>query len=91
MLKKSLKHIHDSLAQDSSLYIIGHFLAKSKLFPIKSNLHNLIFLNKYEFGKAYTVDEYFNWLKTTGFNDIKIEYEAFSDGTGIIHAVKGEL
>lgn len=50
--------------------------------------HNLIFLNLYEHGRAYTEGEYRSWLSGTGFSGIQVQYDVFSDGTGIITACR---
>lgn len=82
----TLKSIREVILPNGSIYILGHFLDDTRLFPHESVLHNLMFINLYEDGQAYTAKYYRSWLEAAGFGDIRIEYAVFSGGTGMISA-----
>ncbi len=83
---KALINIRKAMIPGGVIYILGHFLDNTRLFPPVSVAHNLLFLNQYEDGRANTEREYRCWLRTTGFEDIRVEYSVFSDGSGLIVA-----
>ncbi|MDY7035390.1 MAG: methyltransferase [Thermodesulfobacteriota bacterium] len=87
--QKALKNIHTAITPGGSIYIIGRFLDDTHLFPQVSVVHNLLFLNRFESGQAYTEKECRMWLESAGFENIEIEFTAFSDGAGLITARKG--
>ncbi len=86
--KQALKNIGSVIASGGAVYIIGRFLDDSYLYPEISVAHNLIFLNLYNEGRAHTGQEYHEWLSSAGFIKIDIQYDAFSDGSGLITAYK---
>jgi hypothetical protein len=83
---KTLKSLREALLPDGMIYILGHFLDDTRLFPHESVLHNLMFINLYEEGQAYTAKNYRSWLEKANFGDIRIEYAVFSGGMGMISA-----
>lgn len=86
--EKAIKHIGKALVPGAMISIVGHFLDDTRLFPLESVAHNLLFLNVYEDGRAYTESEYRQWLGSAGFEDIRVEHSVFSEGAGLITARK---
>lgn len=86
--EKAMKHIGKALVPGAMISIIGHFLDDTRLFPLESVAHNLLFLNIYEDGRAHTESEYRQWLKSAGFENIRVEHSVFSEGAGLITARK---
>lgn len=82
----ALKSIRKAILSNGSIYIVGHFLDDTRSFPHESVLHNLMFLNLYEDGQAYTEKNYRSWIEAAGFGDIRVEHAAFSGGMGLISA-----
>lgn len=85
---KALKNIGSAIVPGGSIHIVGRLLEDSRLSPRMSVAHNLLLLNLYEEGGAYTEGEYRCWLESAGFAEIQIEHSAFSDGAGLISARK---
>jgi cyclopropane fatty-acyl-phospholipid synthase-like methyltransferase len=86
--EKAIQHIGKALVPGAMISIVGHFLDDTRLFPLESVVHNLLFLNVYEDGCAYTESEYRQWLRSAGFEDIRVEHSVFSEGAGLITARK---
>ncbi len=54
------------------MYIVGMgILDDSRVTPPEAAAFNLVFLNVYESGKAYTESEHRAWLGAAGFQDIE--------------------
>ena len=61
------------------LYIFGGgMLENSRVSPKTAVEWNLVFINTYENGQSYTEDEYREWLKEAGFEDLNFRYEEFT-------------
>lgn len=62
------------------IYIRGDILDDSRVSPMGSVMRNLIYLNLYDEGQAYTETEHRVWLKESGFDQIerKILLDEFS-------------
>jgi len=86
--QKALKNIAEAIVPGGSIPIVGRLLDNSRLSPRMSVAQNLLLLNLYEDGRAYTEGEYRSWLETAGFADIGVKHSAFSDGAGLISARK---
>ncbi len=70
----------------SPIYIIGHVLDDSRTSPPESVAFNLVFLNTYDEGQAYTEHEYRSWLTEASFIDI--ERVVLAGGQSLITARK---
>jgi ubiquinone/menaquinone biosynthesis C-methylase UbiE len=68
------------------IHLIGWILDNSRLSPQKTVGYNLVLLNGYDDGQAYTEQEYHDWLAEAGFE--AFERVVFSDGTSILTARK---
>ena len=66
----AIQNVRSSLVPGGSLHIIGAILDDSRQSPISSVLFNLLTLNIYDDGKAYTLQEHKDWLA-------EAEYEGF--------------
>ena len=60
----------------------------SRLSPVPSVLSNLVFLNVFPEGQAYTEAQHRAWLEAAGFRDIV--FDVLPDGRGSVRARKPE-
>lgn len=67
--QKVLRHTYDALESGGRLYIIARVLDDSRTTPADTALFNLLFLNIYHEGQAYTESEYRTWVEAAGFTD----------------------
>jgi predicted O-methyltransferase YrrM len=81
--QQALQHTFDMLEPSGCLYIMAAVLNDDTVSPKGTTLGNLILMNIYDGGQAFTESEYREWLTNAGFVDI----ERIQD-TGIIRAVK---
>lgn len=75
----ALKHTFDALEPGGKLYIIARVLDDSRTTPADTALFNLLFLNIYDQGQAYTESEYRTWLGDAGFSDFQRHIQARGD------------
>lgn len=69
---RALTHIGAALSPGSAIYILGNgILDDCRRSPREAALFNLVFLNIYRGGRAYTESEYRNWLIQAGFEDVR--------------------
>jgi len=71
----ALRHVYAGLRPGGRLCILGHILDDSRLSPEDSVAANLVFLNIYAHGQAYTRREHEDWIAAAGFEDIVFESE----------------
>jgi len=64
---QALTHIGAALHPGGRLYIVGSILDEGRLSPLGAVGFNLIALNEFDAGRAYTEDEYRAWLTAAGF------------------------
>lgn len=69
--KSALGHVADALHPGGRIYVTGHILDDTRAAPRESVTFNLVFLNIYENGQAYTQHEYETWLEEAGYTDIE--------------------
>jgi hypothetical protein len=81
-----LKHSFDAMSSGGYLYNLAQVVHDTRTTPQSTALFNLVFINVYEEGQAYTESEYRGWLEDAGFVDIEIEYP--SQGNAIMRARK---
>ena len=67
----ALKHVSAAVKPGGRIYIMGDILDNSRLGPEETVTFNLVFINIYEQGQAYTQGEYEDWLKQAGFEEIE--------------------
>ena len=84
--QKLVNNLASALNPGGTLHLIGWVLDNSRLTPQKTVNYNLILLNGYQSGQAYTEAEYYYWLNAA---DLEApERIVYSDGTSIITARK---
>ncbi len=85
--RAALQNVSRGLAAAGDLYIVGSILDDSRLTPPAHAAINLVFINVYDGGQAYTESEYRGWLEEAGFG--RIERSSLPGGFGVITARKG--
>ncbi len=81
-----LKNLSQVLKPGGAIHLIGWVLDDSRLTPQNTVLYNLVLLNAYEHGEAYTQGEYRQWLAEADFTDIECVLKP--DGASILTAYK---
>jgi len=84
--RQALKHVARALKPGGDIYIAGAVLDDSRLSPAGTVAFNLLFLNIYDDGEAYTEREYRQWLEEAGFENV--ERTVLPDGNSFITAQK---
>jgi SAM-dependent methyltransferase len=83
---QALSHIGAALNPGGRLYIVGRILDDARLSPVDTVGFNLVFLNIFDAGRAYTESEHRTWLTVLGFAEI--ERVPLPEGVSIITACK---
>lgn len=65
-----VRHVVAALAPGGRLFVIGRMLDDSRLSPLDAVAVNVMFLNVYDHGRAWTESEYRGWLQAAGLTDI---------------------
>jgi SAM-dependent methyltransferase len=68
--RAALRHVSLAITPGGVLYVIGIMLDNSRLSPPEAVARNLLFLNEYDVGQAYTEQEYTDWLREAGFAEV---------------------
>ena len=68
--QNALRNLIQVLEPGSPIYVLGQVLDDSRLSPPEAVAFNLVFINVYDEGQAYTEHEYRSWLKEAGFTGI---------------------
>ena len=84
--RHALHNLIQVLEPGSPIYIVGQVLDDSRLSPPETVAFNLVFINVYDEGQAYTEHEYRSWLTEAGFT--KIERVILAGGQSLIKARK---
>ena len=83
---QALSNIGAAINPGGRIYIVGRVLDNSRLTPVESLGINLVFLNHYDDGHAYTEDEHRKWLTAGGFE--AVERISLPHGLSIVTARK---
>ena len=75
-----------ALLSGGGLYVVGRALDDTRLSPLDAVTANVMFLNIYDDGQAYTEGEYRSWLAAAGLVDI--HRQELAGGYSIIHGRK---
>ena len=68
----ALSHVGAALRPEGAVYILGNgILDDCRYSPPDAAIFNIVFLNIYRGGRAYTESEYRNWLIQAGFADVR--------------------
>lgn len=70
-IRIALRHVAAAIHPGGRVYILGQMLDDSRLSPPSAVNGNLVFLNAYDGGQAYTEGEYRQWLSEAGFTNIR--------------------
>lgn len=84
--QRALHNLIQVLEPGGKIHIIGQVLDDSRLSPPETVAFNLVFLNAYDEGQAYTEREYRTWLAEAGF--VGIERTLLAGGQSLITAHK---
>jgi ubiquinone/menaquinone biosynthesis C-methylase UbiE len=84
--REAARNIAAALPSGGNLFIIGFVTDDSRLSPSIPVGMNMVFLNMFGDGQAYTESEYRTWLAEAGFTDF--EREPFLMGNSLISARK---
>ena len=74
----------EALNPGGGLHLIGWVLDDTRMAPEKTVNYNLILLNAYPDGQAYTESEYRGWLEEVGLVDF--QRTVMSEGASFIYA-----
>jgi SAM-dependent methyltransferase len=83
---QALRHIGAALHPGGRLYLVGSILDDGRLSPLGAVGFNLVALNAFDEGRAYTEGEYRAWLMAAGFAEI--ERVVVAEGASIMTARK---
>ena len=86
--RRAIQTVSRALEPGGDLYILGRVLDDSREAPKSSALINLVFLNVYDGGQAYTESQHRRWLEEAGLVDFVNEVQP--DGSSIFSARKPE-
>ncbi len=84
--RRAIKNVGDVVNQGGAIYIRGDVVDDSGIRPLGSVMRNLVYLNIYDEGQAYTEKEHREWLEEAGFSDI--ERKILPDGFSMLRACK---
>lgn len=84
--REALRHAGQAAADDALLIVIGGVLDDSRETPVDLVGYNLVYLNVYEFGQAYTESEYRDWITLAGFHSFSRQIRP--DGSNVVTAKK---
>jgi cyclopropane fatty-acyl-phospholipid synthase-like methyltransferase len=82
------RNIGAAINPGGTIFIIGQIRDNSRTSPAEAVGFNLIFINVYDAGEAYTEQEHRDWLTEAGFVDINRADFFLADGLGIMTAQK---
>lgn len=84
--RMALSNVSEVVEPGGSIYVVGHIIDNSRLSPPEIVAFNLLFLNIYDAGQAYTEQEYIDWLAEAGFGDY--QRDVLPSGESIARAKK---
>ncbi|MCB1748938.1 MAG: methyltransferase domain-containing protein [Gammaproteobacteria bacterium] len=83
----ALRHAVAALAPGGECFVVGRMLDDSRLAPLDAVAVNVMFLNVYEAGQAWTESEYRGWFEQAGLSGNT--RTPLAGGYSIMHGVKG--
>jgi ubiquinone/menaquinone biosynthesis C-methylase UbiE len=84
--RQTINNVAKVVKPGGSIYILGSVLDNTRLSPLNQVTYNLVFINVYDEGQAYTEQEHKEWLIEAGF--AKFERVTLPDGSQLICAQK---
>ena len=83
----AIKNISKTMNPGGEIYIRGYgIIDNSRTSPSKLVGFNLVYINVYDEGQAYTEQEYKDWLEEAGFDSFR--RTILADGSSVITARK---
>lgn len=82
----ALRHAVAALAPGGECFVVGRMLDDSRLAPLDAVAVNVMFLNVYEAGQAWTESEYRDWFGQAGLSGTT--RTPLAGGYSIMHGVK---
>jgi hypothetical protein len=79
-------NVGSAIEPGGEIFIIGRVLDDDRLGPADAVASNVMFLNIYDDGQAYTESEHRQWLETAGFGEI--ERELLGGGYSIVRGLR---
>lgn len=70
-IRRALKNVGNVVEPGGTVCVLAHILDDSRSSPRETAVFNLVFLNIYEIGRAYSVGEYYEWLEEAGFSEVE--------------------
>jgi hypothetical protein len=86
LVGKSDVEVRAAIGDNGALFIVGHLLEDSRLFPRSDRGNKPCVPRIYDEGQAYTETEYRKCLAEAGFSDICVQYGAAAGGASIVVA-----
>jgi SAM-dependent methyltransferase len=83
---RAIANIRPALRPGGWLYILSHIVDDTRVAPATAVGFNLVFLNIYNAGEAYSEGEYRAWLADGGFADVTIAYGVVPGGMSLVSA-----
>ena len=80
------RKIANVIEPGGTIFVLAHILDDSRSTPAETAVFNLVFLNIYEDGQAYTTGEYREWLEEAGFGEV--ERTLLEGGSSLVTARK---
>ncbi len=87
--RRALNNIGKVINPGGAIYIRGDIVDDSGVSPLGAVMRNLIYLNIYDEGQAYTEQEHREWLREAGFDDF--ERKILPDEFSFVRAKKTKL
>ena len=81
-----IRHVGAAVSPGGRAFIIGRVLDDSRTAPFDAVASNVMFLNIYDDGQAYTEGEHRQWLEDAGFGDVA--REPLNGGYSIMSGIK---
>ena len=86
--RRALQNVGKVVNPEGAIYIRGDIVDDSGTSPLGSVMRNLVYLNIYDQGQAYTEHEHREWLTAAGFADF--ERKILPDGFSMVRARKAK-
>ena len=83
---KSLQHVGEAMQVGGEIYIVGDALDDDRRSPPETAAYNVVYVNIYDEGEAYTESEYRTWLEAAGFENFQRIVQ--TRGYSLIRAIK---
>ena len=86
--RTAMRTISAAIPRGGTFHVIGFVCDESRLAPELCVGVNLVFINMFDDGQAYTESQYRDWLSETGFTDIVRQPFPFPPGSSLMTARK---